>query len=203
MWIILSWTGYALAAGGAEFCKWPDNELELTLAWIFYRYNRGFCCDTSRGNQNKFPSDISLFLVKPRNSLWFIRPKIHYHIYNLFLSWTRRNQKTPFHPVSLGAILILSYILPSVRRSSRRALSFRFPNQISVCIYPLPNTCHMHGIFLAFSFHGPSFTWLEAQSWRTWLICFHQSVNSSHVVFFFLCSSAGPSRAWVPRFWGF
>jgi hypothetical protein len=73
--MIQSGTGYALAAGGAEFCKWPDDELELTLAGIFYRYNRGFCCDSSMGNHNKLPSYKSSFLVKPRNSFHFVKSK--------------------------------------------------------------------------------------------------------------------------------
>ena len=109
--------------------------------YICNRSNRGFCCDASRGNQKKFPSHNSTFLVKARNSLQFIQSKIPYHVHNLFQFWTRRSQTTPFHPVSLGAILILTSHLYVVLRGGFFPSGFPTKSLYAIILCPTRATC--------------------------------------------------------------
>jgi hypothetical protein len=79
------------------------------------------------------------------------------HCPHLSLSWARLSQSMPSCPISFFKMFYST--IPSMPRSSKQLLFFRFPHQIPLCIFIIPQACHMPCPSHLTWFHHPNNIW--------------------------------------------
>jgi hypothetical protein len=94
--------------------------------------------------------------------LWNL--KVHYNIYNhLSLFWVTSTQSMPPPPPSHFPKIYFNIILPSMSRSSKLPLSFRFPHQNPVWTSSIPHMCYMPCPSHSSRFDHPTNIWWGVQ----------------------------------------
>jgi len=97
--------------------------------------------------------------------LWYLR--IHYHVHKSPQVVPVLSQINPLHTLQSNLFKIhFNIILPSMPKSSKWYLSFRFPHQNPVCISLLPSTQHMPCYFILLYMITPIMLGGEYKLWN-------------------------------------